>query len=84
MDDQYYEPVSISAPLEVLREIRAALIECGQDLQYMVDAEYHDQMDSEAGQRRHARDRTPGNTAVRLAETMITWPGFSINLSEFE
>lgn len=70
-------PVMIQVPLEGLREIHAALIECGQDLQCSVDAEYAHQMDCPSGQRRHARDRVPASRAIHLAQAMQAWFGFT-------
>jgi hypothetical protein len=78
MDD----PVMITVPLESLREIHAALVECGQDLQCSVDAEYVSKMDYPTGKRRHARDREPANRALHLAQAMQTWHGFNITLKE--
>ena len=76
------DTVMITVPLNGLREVYAALVECGQDLQCSVDAEYASQMDYPTGRRRHARDMEPANRALHLAQAMQTWSGFSIDPKE--
>ncbi len=68
----------ISVPLDALREVHAALVECGQDLQCSVDAEYASQMDYPTGRRRHARVHIHANRALHLAQAMQTWDGFNV------